>query len=109
MTIQLSRSGREFHRWPVTGTAQPLEISVGGAAYVTLTLDSGYVADPPVAGATWWRVMLAGPDVDTADPDIGLHPLGTIVVSASTEIRGRVVSGVGGEVLEEFIEWVVLS
>lgn len=107
--ISLDPGERAYWHWPVVGSNVAPEVSVdGGVTWHPMEAATGWTPPADPAGATWWRVMFARDDVDTADPDIGPNPAGTVTCANTGPLLGRIVASVGGEVLIQQIGWIVL-
>lgn len=110
MTLKLSTKSRKAYNIPVDLAGDPLPTLLE----VAVSIDEGEWKelienfDHPLATSTkrWFRMLLAGPDVDIADDDISAHPGETIVILEESTLEVRAVAG--QEVLAKFMTWIRL-
>jgi hypothetical protein len=102
--MELSRQGREYFHFPVSGLAdgEIPNVKVGSSSWQPMEEATDYEppADAVVVGATWWRVLLAGPSATS-------NPAGTIVVTVPSQLLYRFTSN--PEVLITHGQWVTLT
>lgn len=80
MHLELRRGGREYFYWPFTGLDEATpSVKIGTGDWAALEAAPDYVADPVVAGAAWFRALIAGPDATS-------NPAGTVLADAGANL-----------------------